>query len=352
MELPFDLRNNGFREKSLYVAKVALAMVVIGLIFFQIVELLVLLFIAVMVAIFFRGLATFVADHTPLKPKWAQLLVMLLLAGGSYLSIRLMAPSVAQQFDQLTETVPQALERGRAWLVQYQWGRQLLQQGGMDAINQERAVGLFNQATGALGGMVYALGLGFVVLFIGLYLAWSPETYRNGFLHLVPIHRRKRMAQVMDEVGFTLKWWLIGRFIDMAFVGILVWVGLYLLDVPLALILALIAAFLNFIPNIGPFLGAIPALLVGLGNDPETALYIAILFIAVQTLETALVTPLVQQRVIHMPPALTLSVQIILGATMGALGVFMATPIAAGAIVVVKQLYVKDVLGDKSVDQK
>lgn len=350
MELPFDLKRTGFREKSLFITKIAIAVFFLAFALIQLSDLMLLLFAAVMVGVFFRGIADFIARHTPLSAKWSLLIVILLISTGSYFSFKLMAPAVAEQLDQLSGAIPKATQDMKSWLLQYQWGRQILEDGSINGFSQERAMGIFTRATGALSTLAHIIGMSFVVLFIGIYLAWSPETYRSGFLHLIPIHRRKRLSEVMGRIGFTLRWWLIGRFIDMAFVGLLVWVGLYFLDVPLALILALIAAVLNFIPNIGPFLGAIPAILVGLGQGPDTAMYIAVLFFIIQSLESGLVTPMVQQKVIHMPPALTLSVQIILGAAFGTLGIFLATPIAAALIVATKHLYVRDVLGDKSLD--
>jgi predicted PurR-regulated permease PerM len=349
MALPFESPNQTFKEKILFVTKLSLTVVVVGLIFFFVIDMLLYLFVAVMVAIFFHTLSKFVADHTPIKRKYALGLWLLLFATVGYFSFKLMAPSVAEQFDQLTSAIPKITQDAKEWLVKYEWGRELLEGNNMQGMDNEKAMGFFNQATGALGGLVHAISMGFVMLFIGLYLAWAPETYRNGFLHLIPLDRRKRIEEVMDLVGYTLKWWLIGRFIDMAFIGILVWLGLTFLGVPLSLILALIAAILNFIPNIGPFLGAIPAIIVAFGAGTETAFYTAILFFIVQSLESAFITPMVQQKVISMPPALTLSAQVLMGATFGTIGLFLATPIAAGLIVAIKQLYVKDVLSDQTV---
>jgi predicted PurR-regulated permease PerM len=141
---------------------------------------------------------------------------------------------------------------------------------------------------------------------------------------------------------------LAGRIIAMIVVGVLTWAGLFLLSVPAAAALAFLAMMLGFIPNIGPILAAAPAILAGgMQGGLITALYVALLYIAVQFFEGYLVTPLVQQRTVSIPPALTLTVQLMMGFAFGILGLLLATPLAVVILVLVQMLYLEDILGDQ-----
>jgi predicted PurR-regulated permease PerM len=128
--------------------------------------------------------------------------------------------------------------------------------------------------------------------------------------------------------------------------------GLWILGVPLALALGFIAGLLSFVPNFGPLIALIPAVLVGLMEGPSTALYVVILYIVIQAVESNLITPMIQKQMVYLPPAVILIGQVLLGILVGGLGLILATPIIAIAVVLVQLLYVEDVLGDKSSEEE
>ena len=190
------------------------------------------------------------------------------------------------------------------------------------------------------GGLIFAL-------VIGIFFAADPKLYRMGFLSLFPRRRRERMTEVLDELGFTLWWWLMGQLATMASVGILVGVGLTLLGVPLSGTLGLIAAILSFIPSLGPFISVIPAIMLGLTISPTMGLWVALLYLGVQTLEANVITPLIQQRAISLPPAFVLASELLMGLLLGGAGLAFATPLAAVILVLVNMLYIQDYLKDQ-----
>jgi predicted PurR-regulated permease PerM len=112
--------------------------------------------------------------------------------------------------------------------------------------------------------------------------------------------------------------------------------------------LGMIAFVFTFVPYVGPIAAAVPALLVGFTVSPTHALYVGLLYFAVQMVEGNLLTPLVQQQMVKMPPAVTIVAQVLMGVLLGAVGVVFATPLAACALVLTKMLYVEDLLGDVS----
>ena len=145
---------------------------------------------------------------------------------------------------------------------------------------------------------------------------------------------------------------MIGRVISMVVVGLAIGIGLWLLGVPLALALGSIAFLLDFIPFIGPLVAAVPALLVAFAISPTLAASVALLYGGVQLVEGYVLTPLIEQRSVRLPPALTIAAQVFFGVVTGALGVLFATPLTAAAVTLVQKLYVEDALGDKKVPSR
>jgi predicted PurR-regulated permease PerM len=133
----------------------------------------------------------------------------------------------------------------------------------------------------------------------------------------------------------------------MIVIGVLIGAGLWLIGVPLWFLLGLLAALFNFIPNFGPFVSYIPSVLLALAIGPSAAIWVTVLFIVAQSFEGYLLTPLVQRKAVLLPPALTITTQVLLGILVGILGVMLAAPLTAAVLVVVKMLYVEEVLGDE-----
>ena len=181
---------------------------------------------------------------------------------------------------------------------------------------------------------------------MAIYLASEPRFYVRGFLRLFPENRRQRALEILKEIVDTLGWWLIGKFASMLFIGITTWIGLYFLGVPLSLSLGLIAGLLAFIPNFGPILSVIPAVLLAFIESPIKAVYVLALYIGVQVVESNIVTPYIERRTIELPPVLTISAQLALGILLGGIGLVLATPLLAATMVLVQTIYIEDVLGE------
>jgi predicted PurR-regulated permease PerM len=152
---------------------------------------------------------------------------------------------------------------------------------------------------------------------------------------------------VLNESGSTLQSWLVAKLFEMLLIGGLTTLGLWLLGIELALVLGLIAGLLSFIPNIGPVLSVIPAVLLASLEGTRTMLYVVGLYTIVQALESYVFTPWMQQRIVSVPPALTISMQLLFGLLAGTLGLLLATPLVAVGMVLVRMLYVEDILGDR-----
>jgi len=322
------------------------------------IDLLLLIFAGILGAIFLRSLSSKVADYTPLSDGWALLVVILLLGGAFVGTGVLVAPGLAAQTQELVETLPEAVseieERVRQnrfgnWVLDRTLGRSspsrpvdAAEPSGMENAQQvvvDQARVLAPRLLDGLIGLV-------VVLFTALYLAAHPQPYIRGLLRLFPIPRRQRIGEVLYACGYTLQWWLYGQLLAMALVGITLGVGLAVIGVPLALALGVLAGLFEFIPTLGPMLALLPALVLSLTEGTSTALWVLGLYFVVETLESYLITPLVQQRVVHLPPVVTIAGQIFFTWTLGAMGLLIAVPLIAVILVCVQMLYVEDFLGD------
>ncbi len=209
-------------------------------------------------------------------------------------------------------------------------------------------------AGGVLSGTIGIIGNIVIVFGVGLFFAISPRTYSAGAVLLFPVKQRPRIQHIAAEIGTQLQWWFVGQLGSMLSVGLLVFIGLKILGVPMAITLAILAGLLNFIPNFGPILAAIPAVLVafapqgGESNlNPALAGWVIAIYLIVQLLEGWVITPFFQKKAIDLPPALIIIAQVICAILLGPIGLLLATPILASVLVVVRMLYVEDILGDK-----
>lgn len=251
-------------------------------------------------------------------------------------------PSISEQVAQLARDLPAAVRDLRGWLGDRAWGEWLLGRADPDQVVPQDA--MVSQASGALTSTARAIGALLVVLFVGIYVAAQPGLYHDGLRRLLPTRARTRADEVIYEVVGVLRWWLVGKLLSMTVVGVLTTSGLWLLDVPLALTFGLFAAVLAFVPNFGPVLSVVPPALIALASDPRLAAYVVALYLVIQTVESYAVTPLIQRRTVSMPPALTITAQVVLGLLVGVIGVAVATPLTAVAMTAIRRLYVEDLL--------
>jgi len=312
-------------------------------------DVLLLLFGAILLAIFLHGLANISRRYLRLSEGNSVLLVSFILISVLALGVWLLAPSVAEQIRHLRDELPKSLQNVVAYLSNFGLGKLIIEQipGTDELIEKVDASSLLSRVGGYFSSTISVLTNVALMLLLAVYLAVEPKTYTAGFTKLFPSTRRKRVREILNEIGETLSWWLIGKGASMLFIGVLTWIGLSIIGVPLALTLGLIAGLFSFVPNFGPILSAVPALLLAFIDSPTSALYVLGLFVAVQIIESNLVTPLIERRTVELPPVLTIVSQLALTILFGAVGLILATPILAVVMVLVQTLYIQDVLGDK-----
>ncbi|MGJ0428598.1 AI-2E family transporter [Methylobacter sp.] len=333
-------------KRTLIVAAAAAAIVVLLLMVWQVAQILLLIFASMLLALLLRSSAVVISENTALTVNASLILVVLIMTMGVALIGSLYGPDIATDFYQLTLQLPSTIDRMRDSLGQYEWAPAVLEamaRVGHALTNPQqlaRIAGVFSTAFGALGSIL-------IVIVLGLYFAVEPKTYIDGVARLFPQYHRGRVYEAFERIGSALRWWLLSRLVSMVAVGLLTVIGLVMLGMPLAFILALVAAIMDFVPHIGPILAIVPAVMVGLGQDGSTVLYVFILYTVIQGLESYLLTPYLQKQMTSIAPAWLLAAQLVLGTGFGILGFLLAPPLAVVIMVLVQMFYVRDVLGEK-----
>lgn len=338
--------NHASRQAWTFVA-IAIAGALAVLLAWRVATVLLLIVAGILLAVFLRGLARFLAQHTPLGRTSSFAIVTLgfILLGVAGFIFYL--PLASDGIDKVARELPGTFQNLSERLSDKVWAQRLFSRLPQTDAWSTFTSGAFSQLAGVFSTALGALTGSLIIFITGLYLGAEPQVYINGFIRLFPPERRRRVREVFSALEYSLDWWLLGRIASMTVVGILTWLGLVLLQVPLALTLAILAALLSFVPNLGPILSAVPAVLVGLSQSPTTALYVVGLYVAVQTIESYLITPLIQRKAVLLPPALVLTMQLAFGLLFGFLGLLLATPLTVILVVLVKMLYVEDRLGEK-----
>jgi len=303
-------------------------------------------FAGILFAVLFHGAASWLTSKTRLSSRWALIVAVVAPLLLIVAAVWLMAPDVARQASELADRLPKAARQLEDRLSSSDWASPLFAQKEriQDAIQGDSSV--FSLASKAFSTTFGALGNFVIALAIGLFVAIAPQTYIGGLLRLVPLQRRSRARQVLDETGSALASWLLAKLTAMVVIGLLTAVGLWFIGIDLALVLALLAALLSFIPNIGPVIALVPAALIAMVFGIDKLGWVIALYAAVQAFESYLLTPVLQQRMLGLPPALTVSVQVLLGVLAGVLGVILATPLTVALTTMTRMWYVEDILGD------
>lgn len=260
-----------------------------------------------------------------------------------------MGPTLVEQSDDLRTKLPEAVEKIEEWISTKQ--PDLLNAiappdslGGsrLGAAISKNAPALTNFAFGFLQStFLVAAGL-VLVVFLALYIAADPDVYRRGLLMLVPTERRERFAALLTALSTTLRTWFATQLIAMLVIGVATIVALGLLEVRAAIPLGIIAGIFEFVPNIGPLLAAVPAVLMAFVDSPQKAMLVAGVYWGIQFLENNLLIPYLMKEQLSIPPAMTLLAQVVMAYVLGFLGLFVAIPLLATALVTVRTFWVDD----------
>ncbi len=190
-------------------------------------------------------------------------------------------------------------------------------------------------STRMLEAIIFTLAAGF-------YFAAQPELYRRGLARLFPPSVRTSADETIDDIAHALRLWLLGQCVQMIIIGLLTTAAVWLIGLPSPLALGAIAAIAEFIPYLGPLIAAIPALLVATTKGLYPVLWTAVAYIVIHQLEGNVVLPLLQRRLVSIPPAVMLLSIMTISFVFGPVAIMFAAPITVVAVTAIKKIYIRD----------
>jgi len=298
-------------------------------------ELLILVFGSILFAVVLRAIAEPIRRATSIGERWALLVaglgIIVVLGIVSYL----FGSKISGQLVTIAERLPDAadsLTKQMPFLT-------------IPELLRDTSIGSLLMSAFSWGTTIFGALFSLVVMIVaGVYIAINPLIYVRGFVRLFPSGTRDQISATLNDAGHALRRWLGAQLIAMIIVGTLIGVGLAVVGVPSALALGLIAGVAEFVPIIGPVIGAIPALLLASTESVDTVLWTLAVFVVVQQLESNLIMPIIAGRVVELPPAVGLFAVVALGILFGPLGLVLGYPLAIVIDVAVKRLYLSGVL--------
>ncbi len=336
--------------KTLAVCGVVIAVsAVLGLLFVAR-DLLPLIFGAILVAVVLNRLAGKLGSFLPdaMSRQVRVGMVVGLLALIASVSIFAFANSASEQIVRLTDRVDDSINQVIDAATDHPLSKRFT--GGDAKVSNllpssTKSLGFAkNFFSTAFGGLTDILILGI----LAIYFCFSPEKYRVGVIRLVPIDWRDRLSSLMTASSETLWRWMLGRLLAMSIVGILFGIGLAMIGIPMPIELGIFAGLVTFIPNIGGLAAVIPALLLASQQGSASLASVLGLYLAIQFVESYLITPMVQEHQVALPPAMVILSQILAGLVFGFWGIVFATPLVAVGMLWIKQLYIENWLEAKS----
>lgn len=260
-------------------------------------------------------------------------------------------PTFVEQSQELRTKLPEAVQKVEAWLAATQPGI-LNALAPPDAEGGSRILAAMGQyapaltdfAFGVLQSTMLVAAAIVLIIFLALYIAADPGVYHRGLLLLVPLERRDRFGELLAALATVMRTWFATQLIAMLVIGLVTTFILALIGVRAALPLGVLAGLFEFIPNIGPLLSAVPAVLMGFAESPQQALVVVVVYWGIQFIENNVLIPYLMREQLDLPPALTLVTQVIMAYVFGFLGLFVAIPLLATVVVSVRMFWVDEEL--------
>ena len=291
----------------------------------------------------------------------AVLLTIVLVIGVIALTITVVLPPLLEQISTLvSQTIPSATRQLQEELkpenltARYPFLTGILQNVDLQTtFNQissqvvERVATFSSQIFPFVGSVLSTVLSILIIIFLSLYFVADPQTHSNGMIRLFPKAYRPRAQEIMLQLFHAIRHYLKAQLVLMMLIGLSTGIMLAILGVPLYSALGTITGLFAFVPNFGPLIALIPILAVAIINTPEKILLIVLVFYSLQFVQSQIITPLLLGQGVNLPPAVILLAQIIAGIFFGFLGLLLAVPLAAIIVTLIREVYIKDILGDR-----
>jgi len=321
----------------------AAALVAAVLLFRALVTLVVLVLITVLIAMPVSGFATLL-ERLRIPRALGAFLALALGAGLIAELVRLVIPPIVRQLHSLAASAPAVIEDLRLSYVDLVGGRP---DGGAAQI--KGLVNRFLDSPLTVIEPLLSLGVGVIgviftlvlVVLTAYYIAVRPKPLLDGIVSLFPPPRRQWVLHVLARLRTAWVGWLRGVVADMAISGTLLYIGLTLVGLDYALLFSVFSALLVVIPYFGSIIAGIPPVLLALTDSPQRALFVLLVYVAVQQIEGNLIIPLVMAQTVRLHPAVIAVGVVAVGALFGLVGLFVAVPVLSTVQILVDELWVR-----------
>ena len=240
------------------------------------------------------------------------------------------APRIVAGVNNLLDTVP----GGREMVADFDIGGQLSGVVSQIFNVMGQAVFVFRQVIGLLSGLLDVL----MILLLALYITTDGPRIARYLRAFLPPDRHEQASRVTSRIFVRLGGWVSGQILLCVIIGTISWIGLTLIGVPYAVVLALVAGVMEAVPNVGPIIAAVPAVIIAALYSPWQALLVAILYIVIQQLENYIIVPKVMSRAVELHPLAVLLALMVGGELLGVLGAVLAVPVTAAISVIVDEI--------------
>jgi predicted PurR-regulated permease PerM len=182
-----------------------------------------------------------------------------------------------------------------------------------------------------------------LILITAYYMAVRPDPLVDGLVSLAPPSRREHVRHVLARLRNAWIGWMQGVGVDMIVSGVLVFVALSLIGLDFAIFFAVLSALLVVVPYFGAIAGAIPPILLALTDSPGKAVLVLVAYVAVQQVEGNVIVPLVMAQTVRLHPAVIAIGVVVVGQLFGFVGLFVAVPILSLLVISVEEFWVKPI---------
>jgi predicted PurR-regulated permease PerM len=323
------------------------ALIVVGWMLYQALHAVLIFFTAAILATGLHQGAVRLSKRFP-GPRKVWLAIIILAAAGVVAGTGWMAgPRLSSSFSDLQESLPKAWEDVSSMeIVQQALGQPDNGEELTDELTS-RLASYGSELSNLAATVVRAVTAMLLIFVLALFLVWNPDLYESGFLSLFPGRVRPRLGEVLHKVGESLWFWITGQGVAMLIIGTLTGLGLWSIGMKFALMLGIIAGIFQLIPYVGPFLSAVPGIVLALAESPKMALLAGAVYLGVQLVESNFITPTVLRSKVSLPPVLTLISTVAMGLIFGPLGFVIATPLTVVGLVFYRELYSEMILGEE-----
>lgn len=326
----------------------------IALLVWQGAQLLLMAFAGALLALLLDAIANRVCHWTGMARGWGITIAVVVFFAAVGAATWFLMGEIVRQVDQLMDRLPDYLERLEASLRSSTFGERLLNSQGIGEGSGSQGAGdtdvvksVMKHATAVGLAILNFVGNALLVAGVGIFFAIAPTLYRDGLLRIFRPALRPRVSAILDACDYNLRWWLVGKLLVMLILGAVTTAGLLAIGMPFALMLGVAAMMLSFIPYFGPLISFIPAAAIALGEPDGMFGWVCGLYLLIQLIESYVVEPLVQQQVVHLPPALVILFQVFAAVVLGFAGLMFAVPLLVVIVIVVKILLVSGTLHEE-----